>query len=366
MQSNLRLSIATGNYDRTRPMIDGDVKIEGVDPIFFLLSPEEMFFRSFRDGAFDVSELSLSSFTVKTANNDNPYVGVPVFPSRAFRHTAIFIRTDRGIQKPQDLIGRRIGTPEYQLTACVWARALLEEYGVSPSAVLWVRGGLEEAGRTEKIPLKLPSDIRIEPGPTEKTLTQMLVDGDIDAIVAPRAPSSFENFHPDIGWLWRDPQKEAADYFGKTGIFPIMHLIGIRRELVEAHPWLPVAIFKVFSKAKEQALQLLLDASASKVTLPFVDEQLRSARQLMGDDFWFQSACARPLLRLSFQAGPVRAPAVGRRTVSSVYLGFIQDIEVHSPPTLRGSSADRRLRLTLPRTAIRPRLGLDKKAVEFT
>jgi 4,5-dihydroxyphthalate decarboxylase len=286
VQNNLRLSIATGNYDRTRPMIDGDVKIEGVDPIFFLLSPEEMFFRSFRDGAFDVSELSLSSFTVKTANNDNPYVGVPVFPSRAFRHTAIFIRTDRGIQKPQDLIGRRIGTPEYQLTACVWARALLEEYGVSPSAVVWVRGGLEEAGRTEKIPLKLPSDIRIEPAPTEKTLTQMLVDGDIDAIVAPRAPSSFENFHPDIGWLWRDPQKEAADYFGKTGIFPIMHLIGIRRELADAHPWLPVAIFKVFSKAKEQALELLLDASASKVTLPFVDEQLRSARQLMGDDFW--------------------------------------------------------------------------------
>lgn len=287
MTTKLKLSVATGNYDRTRPMVDGDVQIDGVDPIFMLLSPEEMFFRSFRDQAFDVSELSLSSFALKTAAGTNPYVGVPVFPSRAFRHTAICIRTDRGIARPEDLKGRRIGTPEYQLTACVWARALLEEeYGVAPSDVTWVRGGLEEAGRAEKIAVQLPPDIRIEPAPAGKTLAQMLKDGEIDAIVAPRAPSCFEQWDPNVGWLWPDPQQAASQYFEKTRIFPIMHLIGIRKELADEHPWLPMAVFKAFSEAKERALELLVDTSATKVTLPFVDELLRSARRLMGEDFW--------------------------------------------------------------------------------
>lgn len=287
MTTKLKLSIATGNYDRTRPMVDGDVQIDGVDPIFMLLSPEEMFFRSFRDKAFDVSELSLSSFAVKTAAGNNPYVGVPVFPSRAFRHTAICIRTDKGIERPQDLRGRRIGTPEYQLTACVWARAILQdEYGVAPSDVTWVRGGLEQVGRPEKIAVQLPTNIKIEQAPADKTLSQLLKNGDIDAIIAPRAPSPLEQHDPNVGWLWPDPQKAASDYFNRTKIFPIMHLIGIRKELVEDHPWLPVAILKAFSAAKDRALELLTDTSATKVTLPFVDETLRSVRQLMGEDFW--------------------------------------------------------------------------------
>jgi 4,5-dihydroxyphthalate decarboxylase len=268
-------------------MVDGDVQIDGVEPVFMLLSPEEMFFRSFRDKAFDISELSLSSFAIKSAAGNNPYIGVPVFPSRAFRHTAICIRTDRGIKHPQDLRGRRIGTPEYQLTACVWARALLhEEYGVAPSDVTWVRGGLEELGRPEKISVQLPPNIRIESAPSDKTLARMLKDGQIDAIIAPRAPSCFEQWDPNVGWLWPDPQKAASEYFEKTRIFPIMHLIGIRKELVDEHPWLPVAVFKAFDKAKERALGLLVDTSATKVTLPFVDELLRSTRKLMGDDFW--------------------------------------------------------------------------------
>src|SRR3984957_5362065 len=158
--SKLKLSVAMGNYDRTRPLVDGEVQIDGTDPIYMLLSPEEMFFRAFRDVAFDISELSLSSFAVKAAAGTNPYIGVPVFSSRAFRHTSICIRTDRGITKPADLKGRRIGSPEYQLTACAWARALLEEEDrVEPSDITWVRGGMEEPGRPEKIALTLPSNI---------------------------------------------------------------------------------------------------------------------------------------------------------------------------------------------------------------
>lgn len=283
----LALSIAIGDYDRIRPLVNGEVQMDGVDPVFMFLSPEEIFFRAFRFQAFDICELSLSSFSVKTAAGNNPYVGVPVFPSRAFRHTAICIRTDRGIKEPADLKGRRLGTPEYQLTACVWARALLEdEYGVKPSDIAWVRGGMEEPGRPEKIALSLPPDIRLESAPENRTLSEMLEDGEIDGIVGPRTPSCYDRGHPHVGWLFPDPTRAAADYFRKTRIFPIMHVLGIRRELVERHPWLPMAAYKAFEASKQAALARLGDTSATKVTLPFVEEQLRAARQLMGPDFW--------------------------------------------------------------------------------
>ena len=154
--AKLNLSVAVRDYDRTRPLTDGLVAIDGVDPVFMALDPEEIFFRAFRHAEFDICELSLSSFTVKTAQGDCPYVGVPAFVSRAFRHTSIYVRTDR-IKKPADLKGKKIGVPEYQLTANVWARALLEDdHGVKPSDIHWIRGGLEEAGRPEKIAITLP------------------------------------------------------------------------------------------------------------------------------------------------------------------------------------------------------------------
>ena len=186
--SKLPLSIAVGDYDRVRPLVEGEVRIDGVDPVFLLLEPEEVFFRAFRHQEFDVCELSLSSFTLRTSRGDNPYVGVPVFTSRAFRHTAITVRKDR-IRSPLDLAGKRIGIPEWQLTACVWARALIEEYGVDLRDIQWVRGGIEEAGRVEKIDLKLPDGIRLEDAPGDRSLSQMLEDGDLDAIVGPRVPS---------------------------------------------------------------------------------------------------------------------------------------------------------------------------------
>lgn len=285
--SKLRLSIAVGDYDRTRPLVDGAVQIDGVDPVFLLLSPEEIFFRAFRHADFDICELSLSSFTVRTANSDCPYIGIPVFPSRAFRHTSIVVRTDRGIDNPEDLKGRRIGMPEYQLTACVWARALLEdEFGVKPSDIIWVRGGMEQAGRIEKIDLNLPPDVRLEDAPADRTLNAMLEDGEIDAIIGPRLPSCFERGDANLRWLFADPTAAAADYYQRTRIFPIMHTVGIRRTLVEQYPWLPATLYKAFDQAKSAALEKLSDTSATKVTLPFVEEQIRTARRLLGRDFW--------------------------------------------------------------------------------
>ncbi len=284
--AKLSLSVAIGDYDRVRPLIDGRVGIDGVDPVFMLLEPEEIFFRAFRQADFDICELSLSSFAVKTAAGDCPYVGVPVFPSRAFRHTSIYVRTDR-IRTPADLRGKRVGVPEYQLTANVWARAILEqEHGVSPADVTWVRGGYEQAGRVEKITLDLPPSVRLENAPPGKTISAMLAEGSLDAVIGPRAPSCFERGHPDIGWLFQDPTAAAATWFRKTRIFPIMHLVGIRRTLAEQYPFLPAAVAKAFGAAKSVAMANLTDTSATKVTLPFVEEQLRAARALMGEDFW--------------------------------------------------------------------------------
>jgi 4,5-dihydroxyphthalate decarboxylase len=284
--AKLNLSVAVRDYDRTRPLTDGVVQIDGVDPVFMALDPEEIFFRAFRHAEFDICELSLSSFTVKTAQGACPYIGVPAFVSRTFRHTSIYVRTDR-IKTPADLKGKKVGVPEYQLTANVWARAILEDdHGVKPSDIHWIRGGLEQAGRPEKIAITLPKDVRLDNAPEGRTLSGMLEAGEIDAFIGPRVPSCFERGHPNIGWLFPDPVAAAKDYFKRTGIFPIMHLVGVRREIVDRQPWLPAAVFKAFERSKTIALEKLADTSSAKVTLPFVEERLMEARALMGRDFW--------------------------------------------------------------------------------
>ncbi len=283
--AKLNLSVAVGPYDRTRALVDGSVRIDGVNTIAMTLSPEEIFFRAFRKAEFDICELSLSSFTVKTAQGDCPYVGVPAFVSRAFRHTSIYVRTDR-IKKPADLKGKKVGLPEYQLTANVWARAILEDdHGVKPSDIHWVRGGIESAERPEKIAIKLPANVEMENAPAGKSISMLIDEGAIDGFIAPRPPL-IPGGNPHVGWLFSDPTAAAKDYYKRTGIFPIMHLVGVRRELAEKHPWLPGAVLKAFEQAKAAALDLLGDTSATKVTLPFVAERLAEARALMGRDFW--------------------------------------------------------------------------------
>jgi len=285
--SNLSLSVAMGNYDRTRPIIDGRVPIQGVDPVVMMQEPEELFFRAFRNAEYDVCELSLSSFVVRTARGDCPYVGVPVFPSRFFRHTSIYIRTDRGIEKPEDLKGRRIGTPEYQLTACVWARALLaDDYGVDPADVTWVRGGIEEKGRIEKISMNLPADVVIEDIDPDMTLSEALEAGEIDGMVTPRAPSCFKRGAANVGRLFEDSETAAREYYGRTGIYPIMHLLGVRKALLEQHPWIAGNVVKAFEEAKNLAAADLIDIAAPKVMLPFLAEHLEALQSLLGEDIW--------------------------------------------------------------------------------
>lgn len=285
--ATIELSIAMGDYDRTRAIFDGRVQVDGVDPVCMLLSPEEMFFRAFRHHDFDVSELSLSSYCVALARGDPHYIAIPVFLSRAFRHTSIYIRKDRGINEPQDLAGKKIGIAEYQQSANVWIRGVLEQdYGVRPADIHWVQGGMDTPGRPEKLALDLPADVRIESAPAGATLNEMLAEGDIDGFIGPRWPRCFDEGHPEIGRLFTDSIAVATEHFKRTGFFPIMHLVGVRRSLANDHPWLPSALLKAFTQAKDIAIEALTDTSATKVTMPFVEDNLSAVTELMGRNFW--------------------------------------------------------------------------------
>lgn len=285
--TKIPISIAMGDYDRTRPLVDGRVQIDGVDPTCMLLSPEEMFFRAFRHQAFDVSELSISSYCLRLAQGQADYVAIPVFLSRAFRHTSIYVRRDHGITEPADLKDRRIGIAEYQLSANVWIRGILEDdYGVKAADIIWVRGGMDVPGRPEKLAVTLPADLTVEAAPEGSTLSRMLADGEIDGFIGPRAPRCFADGHPAVKRLFDDSIRVAEDYFRRTGIFPIMHVLGLRQDLADRHPWLPGALLKAFGEAKRLAQEALADTSATKVTMPFVEDTLARARALMGADPW--------------------------------------------------------------------------------
>ena len=281
------LSVACGNYDRTRPLFDGRVRIEGCEPLFLPQEPEEIFFRAFVHAEFDVAELSLSSYTIQRAGGDCPYLGLPVFISRAFRHSAIYVRTDRSIARPEHLRGRVVGIPEYQLTAAVWVRGLLQdEYGVTPQDLRWVSGGVETPGRVEKVPFTLPDGVSLEPAPPGATLSGLLEDGEIDALISPRTPSCFARGAPGVGRLFPTFGVDEEAFYRRTGIFPIMHILGVKADLVARHPWLPASVYKAFAEAKDIAVAALGDPNALAVSLPFLTWDAEQAKALMGGDFW--------------------------------------------------------------------------------
>ncbi len=283
----LPLTIACGNYDRTRALFDRRVLIEGCDPIFLPLEPEEIFFRALVHEEFDVAELSLSSFTMRRAAGDCPYVGIPAFLSRAFRHSAVYVRTDRGIERPEDLRGRLVGVPEYQMSAAVWVRGLLQdEYGVSPRDLRWVTGGLETPGRVEKVRFAAPAGLSLRAAAEGATLSGMLEAGELDALVAPRPPSCFIRRTSGVGRLFANFGVDEEEYYRRTKIFPIMHIVGIKTDLAARHPWLPASLYKAFEAARAIAVAALADPNALTSSLPWQIWNAEQARSLMGNDFW--------------------------------------------------------------------------------
>ncbi len=285
--SNLRISLACCDYDRCRAIFDGRAPIEGCDVTKVAIEPEEAFHRAFKFNEFDVSEISMSSHTLMTSRGENAYVGVPAFVSRLFRHSGIYIRSDRGITKASDLKGLKIGVPEYQITANVWIRGILSEYhDLEPTDVIWKSGGLEEPGREERTKLKDIPGVDLSPIPHDKCLSEMLVTGEIDALISARAPSCYLSGDVRVTRLFEDYPRVEADYFRKTNIFPIMHIIGIRRELAEREPWLPVSVFKAFIKAKELCMYELGQIGHLFNSLPWGVHEFESAKKLMGEDYW--------------------------------------------------------------------------------
>ncbi len=285
--SKLPISLSVGLYDRTFPLFDGQVQIEGCDLNPVPLLPEECFHRAFKTADFDITEMSLSSHTVMTGAGKAEYIGIPAFTSRVFRHSAIYIRTDRGINRPEDLKGKVIGIPEYQQTANVFVRGFLQdEHGVKATDIKWRSGGIEEPGRGERAPINLPPGIDLQSIPNDRTLSDMFIKGEIDGMMTARVPSAFIKKMPNIGRLFPDyvPVEEA--YFKKTKIFPIMHLIGIRRSLVEKYPWLPASVFKAFVQAKEIAVHELSIIGHLAVTLPWPVAAQERAKEIIGDDYW--------------------------------------------------------------------------------
>ena len=281
------ITIACGNYDRTAAIRDGRVKVDGCAVTYLPLYPEEIFHRAFKFHEFDVSELSFSSYLRTTATGTSPYIGIPAFVSRIFRHSGIYIRTDAGIRTPQDLRGKRIGLPEYQITAVVWMRGMMQhEYGVKPDEIHWRNGGQEEPGRGERTPLKPIPGLDLKPLEPGQTLVDMLRNGELDALFTARAPSSFLKGEPHIARLFPDTRAAEQAYYKKTGLFPIMHLIGIKKTLVERYPWLATSVYKAFVEAKRLAIIDLCDVNALMVTLPWLVAETQETMAVMGSDFW--------------------------------------------------------------------------------
>ena len=286
--TNLKLTLACGRYDRTQPLIDGRVAPEGVDLTFLPLRPGETFWRMLNHGEFDVSEMSLSSYTILRSEGDTRFIAIPVFPSRVFRHSAVYLRADSKIAKPQDLKGKRVGVADYQMTAAVWVRGfLMDDYGVRAEDISWVIG---RPVRT----IKPPEGISCEFMKPQTTLEAMLERGEIDALASVMIPASLGT---TVRRLFPDPRKVEREYYERTRIFPIMHTFVLKTRLYEENPWLAVSFYRAFGRARDIAYHWMYDTDALTVSLPWVIDELETTRKIFGPQIWdYSIEGSRPTL----------------------------------------------------------------------
>jgi 4,5-dihydroxyphthalate decarboxylase len=283
----MRLTLACWDYDRTRALMDGTVVPEGIELVYLNQPVEETFFRMMRYREFDASEMSLSSYVASLNTEEPRFVAIPVFPSRFFRHSCIFVSAASGIRKPEELKGKRVGVPEYQMTAPVWIRGILsDDYGVKVTDVEHFSGGEEEPGRDEKLKLDLPSAIKLRPIPVDKTLARMLAAGELDALVTARAPSTFASHPESVKRLFPNYLQVEKEYYRRTRIFPIMHTVVIRRDVYAANPWIAQSLYKAFTAAKAKAYALYNQTAALPAMVPWLVASIEETRSEMGDDWW--------------------------------------------------------------------------------
>ena len=284
----LPITLACGLYDRTYGLHDGSVPVEGVELNYLPMMPVETFRRQGRHAEFDASEFSLSTFLVLHSRGDRRFVGIPVFPSRRFRHEHVWINTRAGIRSASDLKGKRVGVQEFVQTAALWIRGFLEhDFGVRTRDVEWFLGGYNEPDPHFKprIELDLPPEIHARVIPGDRCIDAMLERGELDAVL-PAVPASFRRRSPEVARLFPDFQAVEADYFKRTRIFPIMHVVVVRRETYEQHRWVMQALYKAFVKAKELAIRRLVSSPPLHATLPWLTAHIEATREIMGDDYW--------------------------------------------------------------------------------
>ena len=285
--SSLPLTFGCGPSDRVAAIFDGRVRIEGCELSCFPIGPEEAFHRAFAGQDFDLTELSASSYLLATSRGEAAYFALPIFLSRVFRHSAYYIRTDRGIRSPEDLRGKLIGVPEYQMTAALWARGILsDEYGVKSQEIRWRNGGLNNPGRTERTPISLPPEFELQSIPSDATLSKMLEAGELDGVITARAPACYTAGAPNVDRLFPDFRAAEEAYYQKARMFPIMHLLAVRRTLVESHPWLAASVTKAFYEAKHLAMAEMHEIGVLPTMLPWLQDDLKRAQSILGPDVW--------------------------------------------------------------------------------
>lgn len=325
----LKLTLACGHYDRTQTLIDGRVRVEGVDLNFIPLRPGETFWRMLNNAEFDASEMSLSSYTTLRSEGDDRFLALPVFPSRVFRHSAVYLRADSPIREPAELKGKRIGVGDYEMTAAVWVKGFLQhEYGVRPQDVTWVTGSPVR----RRAP---PEGVRIEPAPAGTNPEAMLEAGEIDALISVMLPRALGN---GVRRLFPDYRQVESEYYRKTGIFPIMHTLVLRRELYDAEPWLAISLYKAFCRARDAAYRWLYDTDALPVSLPWITAEIEATRQLFGHQIWDYSVeGSRPTLEALVSY--VHEQGVARRKMQVEEL-FAPNIRPDMAAYLHGTGED--------------------------
>jgi 4,5-dihydroxyphthalate decarboxylase len=321
--NNLPLTIACRNYDRIGALRDGSIQPEGIDLRILPLVVEETFWRQLHHIEFDASELSFSSYTISRSRANLPLLAIPVFPSRYFRHSCIFVNPDR-IKKPEDVKGKRIGVPEYQMTAAVWIRGMLaDDHGVQPRDVQWFSGGVMQPGREEKLPLELPSDTSLTPM-KDRSLNDMLLSGDLDGYIGARVPGAYDD--GKVVRLFPDYETVEMDYCRRTRIFPIMHILAIKEAVLEKNPWVAMSLFKAFRQAKDRCLEEMADSSALQYALPWMWPSLERARSVMGKDIWaYGIEDSRPTLDKFVEYMDAQGLTKRRMTVEELFAPSTQD-----------------------------------------